>query len=990
MDSLVEAFLKSPHEEDRKKAVGALARTADRESVIALQQLAEIDESLEIRFYARKALAMVKGMRRVRFDDPILKLIPEKLDVATFQSFNDEEKCQLLKALIGQNRADTLECLTQLLKIEQDPHVIATLVIAIGTFGTVAECRFLIPCLSHRDARVRANAIEALELIGNLKLFAYIFPLLEDPDNRVRANAARSLKSIEPFTSFRLLQAMISSGKIAFQASAIFVLRCFESDASAALVAPFLNSPHEELRLRSEQTLRLLAEKGVVRAVELVESLAQPEPEPEPVSQPEAEKTPQLEPESLLAEITGHTDPVQEIFYRLKQAFLIAEPRQRLEEIEKESVQLGEKAVEPLMEYLGQESDPMVVGKIYILLGRLYDARAVPCLLEGLANPDNRCRANAVEAIGMLGDPESLNYLIPFLEDPHNRVRGNAILALRAADGVDIRPPIMSLVEHPEEFYQRTAVYVLAELQRPEYFPILQRMTRAPFPVVRKNAHTAINALIKAGFNVSGENSDEISADESQTEFADQIISMIGGPPGSRIRPSAPAHRFSASYSSVKREAQGWTVGQLAAAIVVLVLLASGAAVAGKMYFRYRAEQTAKTAAIESALAMAKPAMAKGVALKDSIPDVLQEADKVLADVARDSTQALAAQKKLTRMRESVNNAAALIENLAEAFSAFEKTHATVGEHCHQLIKIVDKVRQTPADQVYPYTGNVDPENIKAEMSSLATLRDALGAGSSFVAKLPASIARARSDMPKKEEIEAERGRFNKLAEVLVVFEKPVTALTVMEKDILAGVEVIESAENELVRASPRHATLTELADLKSSLYDSRNQLLKTLEAMTEKSHETEKLIAAGDVSALLVSLEKVVPELENASKTADLLVELPGLLEQAFGGLVRLLAILHQKVFAEKVSVGMEADFTTNWDSVVSKERSKIAELYTAAHPHGRMTAEGVSAFSKVDIADINDELQAVSALIINAKTYLSNAGAFIDSAGKQSQGSP
>ncbi|KAF1081756.1 MAG: hypothetical protein GQF41_2096 [Candidatus Rifleibacterium amylolyticum] len=985
MDSLVEAFLKSPHEEDRKKAVGALARTADREAVIALQQLAEIDESLEIRFYARKALAMVKSMRRIRSDDPLLKLIPEKLDEETFQSFSDEEKCQLLKALIGQNRSDTLGCLLSLLKTEQNPHVIATLVIAIGTFGSVAECRFLIPCLAHRDARVRANTIEALELIGNLKLFAYIFPLLEDPDNRVRANAARSLKSIEPFTSFRLLQAMISSGKVAFQASAIYVLRCFESDASAALVAPFLDSPHEELRSRSEQTLRLLADKGIARAVELVENIRHSEPVAE--SPADAEQSHGLDADSLLAEVAGHPDPVQDIYYRLKQAFVIADPRQRLEEIEKESVHLGEKAVEPLVEFLGQESDPMVVGKIYILLGRLYDVRAVPSLLEGLASQDNRCRANAVEAIGMLGDPESLNYLIPFLDDPHNRVRGNSILALRAADGIDIKASILSLVEHPEEYYQRTAVYVLAELQRPEYFPILQRMTRAVFPVVRKNAHTAINALIKAGFNVKDENGEEGTASGSEPEFADQIIGMIGGPPGGRVRPSAPARRFVASMSAAEGSAPGWTVGQLAGAIVVLVLLASGAAVSGKMYLRYRSEQAAKAVAIESALVRVKPAMEQGRTIAEEINPTLEEADKVLAAVARDSEQALAAQKKLARMQEEVSEASELVSNLVQAFAAFEKTQKVVGEHSQRLVAVVNAVKQAPSDQIHPYTGRVDPESLKAELGALAALREDLARSCSFAAKLPSAIPRARNDLPKKDDITAEQGRFKKLADILAVFEKPVAALTSLEKDILNRVEAIEQAENELVRANPRHEQLAGISELKDSLYAGRNRVLKTHEAMTEKLRDTEKLIAAGDVTPLLAGLEAVVPELENASKTADLLVELPSMLEQSLGSLVRLMAILHQKAFAEKVSVGMEADFTTKWDSVVNKERARVAELYTAAHPGGRMTAEGLAAYEKVDIADISDELQALSTLVNNASTYLSNAGAFLSNVSSSQQ---
>ncbi|MBU1107215.1 MAG: HEAT repeat domain-containing protein [Candidatus Riflebacteria bacterium] len=485
MEDSVKSFLNSPHEQDRKKAIGLLSRNPDREAVIALQQIAEMDESLEVRFYARKALAVVKNIRRPKTDDVALMLIPEVLDTETFLRFDEDEKCSLVQALIDQNRSDSLQCFLTLVQTEQNSRILAAMVMAIGAFGTAAESNVLIPFLGHQDARVRANAIEALELLGNLKLFAYIFPLLEDPDNRVRANAARSLRSIEPFTSFRLLQAMISSGKIPFQASAIFVLRCFESDASAALVAPFLDSPHKELRQRAEQTLRVLAERGVSRAIELIGDY---QPGDEPTS-----------PESILQELGSQPVSVQESGDRLEQAFAISDPRKRFETIEKECVQLGEKAIDPLIAHIPHELDHLVIGKIFILLGRLHATKATKCLLTGLRHQDDRCRANAVEAIGMIGEPDSLIHLISMLQDTHNRVRGNTILALRDVPGVDIQSPLQQLAESSEEIYQRTAVYVLAELQRAEFFPLLLKLSHASFSEVRKNALIAISALEKAG-----------------------------------------------------------------------------------------------------------------------------------------------------------------------------------------------------------------------------------------------------------------------------------------------------------------------------------------------------------------------------------------------------------------------------------------------------------------------------------------------------------
>ncbi len=972
MDPLVESYLKSPHEEDRKRAIGALCRASDRESVIALQQMAEIDESLEIRFYARKAMAMIKNMRRGKTDESLLMLIPEKLDVETFQLFSDEEKCALLKALIAQNRSDTLVCLVSVLKTEQNPHVLSSLVIAIGTFGTVAECRFLIPCLAHRDARVRANTIEALELIGNLKLFAYIFPLLEDPDNRVRANAARSLKSIEPFTSFRLLQAMVTSGKIAFQASAIYVLRCFESDASAALVAPFLDSPHDDLRQRAEQTLRLLAEKGITRACEVVDNMAAPA----------ANSEPEPDPESVLEELTGHPDPVQEIFYRLKQAFVIADPRQRLEEIEKESVQLGERAVEPLIEFLAQESEPMVVGKIYILLGRLYDLRAIPCLVAGLAQPDNRCRANAVEALGMLSDPESLRSLIPHLADYNNRVRGNAILALRALDGVDIKDSIVSLAEHSEEFYQRTAVYVLAELQRPEYFPILQRLTRAQFPVVRKNANTAISALARAGFNVTGQNDEDAGTvtAKAEAEFADQIIGMIGGPSDSRLR-SANVKRTAKTLPFAHKEAAGgWSRLKIAGVTVALVFMLTGIGVAINLLMQHNTEQIAKDAAVEQAMVGAKSAMQKGGGVADKIPALLAEAEKIMSDIDQGSAQAVVAHKKLARMRNAVQTAKILAQDLKKSFAGLISVNEVVEAHCQKLIKTVNAVKQAPSGQTYPYSGHVDAEKIKTELATLVSTRKELDQSASFIDRLPVALVRAREDMPSVTEIKAEQKNFKKLDDVLPVFSSPVAAMSALEGDIISATLFIEKAEIEIVQANPRHEMLAEFSALKSSLFAGRDQLAGCRKKMAQKQKETVELVESGNVAELIANLNVVTKDLDIASKSAGLLPEMPVMLERAFGSMIRVMATLHQKAFAEKVSLGMEADFSTNWEKVTAKERTQLVKLYADVHPNGQVVAADLAAFARLDIADIYDELQAVSVLINKSSYDLVKAGMFLD----------
>jgi hypothetical protein len=599
----------------------------------------------------------------------------------------------------------------------------------------------------------------------------------------------------------------------------------------------------------------------------------------------------------------------------------------------------------------------------------------LPTLVEGLSHPDNRCRANAVEAIGMLGDPEGLSYLIPFLEDPHNRVRGNAILALRAANDVDIKTPIMSLVEHSEEFYQRTAVYVLSELQRPEYFPILKRLTRAAFPVVRKNAHTAISALVKAGFNVDSEDG-SASGGESKAEqpvFTEQIIGMIGGSSSSRIVQSQSKSR--APIVSKSARGAGSSPWKIAGIVLALIVMLAGIAVSIGMYMRFKEAEEMRAAEIAAALTPVKNAIGDGRAFAEKIPPVLGDAEKFLESVEKNSALAVVAQRKLAYMREAVKSARELVDELVQVFANIQSTYQRVLSHCQQQAEIIKKIRSSAADSKYPCTDHVDLEETKNVLATLAESRDHIARALVFVSKLSANVTRISKNLPDVAAISAEQDCFKTLKEVLPGFERPLSALIDYEKKIMQQIASIESAETRLVRANPRHETLGEVNELKDSLYDSRGKLLKLQEQLKAKKQDTEKLVADGDVSLLLVERTASIAGLEVASQTCGVLLEIPEMLEKSLASLVSVMSALHEKGFAEKVKAGMEEDFTTNWDKVVNKERTSMVSLYNAAHPRGGMTVEGLAAMVGSELSDLNDELQAVITLAGRHESQIAEA---------------
>ncbi|PKL47587.1 MAG: hypothetical protein CVV42_12710 [Candidatus Riflebacteria bacterium HGW-Riflebacteria-2] len=986
IDESISSLLKSPHEQDRKKAVAMLCRKPDRAAIIALQQTAEIDESLEIRFYARKALAAAKSSRRSKTENPLLMLLPEVLDTTTFLRFDDDEKCTLIKALIEQNRSSALPCFLELLPIEQNPRVLAAMIMAVGSFGSSAESRVLIPFLHHKDARVRANSIEALELLGNLKLFAYIFPLLEDTDNRVRANAARSLRSIEPFTSFRLLQAMISSGRTPFQASAIHVLRHFISDSSAALVAPFLDSSQEDLRRRAGQTIHKLAEKGVARAIELAATLPPLSEEPSP--------------ETEFRELDTQACSVEDCIARLEQAFTVPDSRMRLEAVEKESLQLGDKSVMPLLKYLERESDPLVVGKIYILLGRLYDVRALPCLLKGLRSQDDRCRANAVEAIGMLGEAKSLLQLVPFLKDPHNRVRGNAILALRIMKEADIVQPLEALVGSSEELYQRTAVYVLAELQRVELFPLLQKLLHSSFATVRKNAMTAVTALEKAGFQFRKEEPDVPAADVLDKPVdasglpersADSQLSIAGdsyymGESATKIVTvdSSDKHQSAQDSASARKRVATFSGYFVVVAILALVL---AIIILARVSIDVSGDRAAKEVLLSSAMAHAQDMHVKGLEVVAGISLIEKQASEVEAQIGPLATAAISAQKIIERLSDAIEHANEVSTEVHNVYLVLHKVSKVIGEHFQHLARVVEEVRKRLPDKQHPFTGLVDSAKTGAELVALARIKEDLRLSNASIKKLPPEVSHARSGLPDEALLAREYEKFARLGKYLP--EAGQMQKTLDERMAVVARESAKTAEikDTLVRVSPEDNMVTMLGDLQRSL-DLGQERLRRCQAALASATRLAENIAPGQAEAeLLDKLGRASAEIARSEKILKELPEIPGSLSKAQARIVRVFAILHQKVFAETVRLGLEADASTDWDAAVSREARKIAGLYARAHAlNDVITSENALYFPDIDVSTLDEELKAAAASSAVASLYLANITALFEDSPDQS----
>jgi CheY-like chemotaxis protein len=95
----------------------------------------------------------------------------------------------------------------------------------------------------------------------------------------------------------------------------------------------------------------------------------------------------------------------------------------------KKLVEVGPRAVEPLIAALGGDDSRVRTGAIEAL-GRIGDARAVEPLVDALGDRGWQVREKAADALGMLGDARAVEPLTACLEDEDSDVRKAAAEAL--------------------------------------------------------------------------------------------------------------------------------------------------------------------------------------------------------------------------------------------------------------------------------------------------------------------------------------------------------------------------------------------------------------------------------------------------------------------------------------------------------------------------------------------------------------------------------
>ncbi|MFC1744322.1 HEAT repeat domain-containing protein [Candidatus Riflebacteria bacterium] len=242
----VKKLLLSGDEKKRQRGLLFLAQSPTEENLAILMKIADSDESLEVRFLARKAITNLKSRLRLEVseifghsgaepelhEEPIQELegetdiitdIREELKKA-LSGWDVEKQIQAIKKAAASRGMGIEPILIESFAKEENEKVLATILITLGLLHCREALPIMIKSLKMEDERCRANAVEAIRLINDSESLKELVPLLKDRNNRVRANAILALKDQDGVDTGVALLEMINSEIELFQKSAFFVV----------------------------------------------------------------------------------------------------------------------------------------------------------------------------------------------------------------------------------------------------------------------------------------------------------------------------------------------------------------------------------------------------------------------------------------------------------------------------------------------------------------------------------------------------------------------------------------------------------------------------------------------------------------------------------------------------------------------------------------------------------------------------------------------
>jgi hypothetical protein len=221
-------------------------------------------------------------------------------------------------------------------------------------------------------------------------------------------------------------------------------------------------------------------------------------------------------------------------YWSQSDAFDVAQSTRALDILDETS--RGRRLV-PILGHLPENPDSRISAKATLFVGRRVQNPAWTA--KQLTKPDERVRANAVEALWGVNSQPAVKLLEDCVADRNNRVVGNALVGLHIAgnDGVPTEVLMLSRDGKPEK--RCTAAWAMGRIGLPNLTPRLTELIRDEHPQVRGMALRSMLQMRRL----------EVKLPEPKT--AEQMVATLAAVSGTLVKPeNAPGYGISLDGTS--------------------------------------------------------------------------------------------------------------------------------------------------------------------------------------------------------------------------------------------------------------------------------------------------------------------------------------------------------------------------------------------------------------------------------------------------------
>lgn len=244
-----------------------------------ISELATIHENPKVRYFAKKgvdALLKIKNENEPLPEGPVTKIIKKAPPKTKYDRLKEvmetgtpDIRNKAVLAIIKENDNKYFPLITDNIKKEDDPHVLASMISSIGNYGDESHIDLLSKYCNHKNYRIQANTIEALGKIGSDKIIPLIVSFLDSNDNRIKGNAIIALKDANYDMCIDTLENMMMSDEIELQASALYCIDTLGEERALKLLELGLESD-KEIQEKVKEILSKYKESGIEAVDEIL------------------------------------------------------------------------------------------------------------------------------------------------------------------------------------------------------------------------------------------------------------------------------------------------------------------------------------------------------------------------------------------------------------------------------------------------------------------------------------------------------------------------------------------------------------------------------------------------------------------------------------------------------------------------------------------------------------------------------------------------